>query len=103
MKLLLIYAKVLLLVSGLLTSACTSTGDRNTSASASEPDVLIIYPDGSMRLKNRMIPREDVVIYPDGFGGERAAVKMWRVPFHPPFYRDSIVVERLEDLQVVDK
>jgi hypothetical protein len=67
-----------------------------------EPDVLFIYPDGSMRMKNRIISREDVVIYPDGYGGEKAAIKVWMVPFHPPFYRDSIVVERLDELQVVD-
>ena len=88
------------MLAGLLLSACTMTEEVRTNPSG--PDVLTIYPDGSMRLKDRIIPSEDVVIYPDGYGGEKAAVKVWGVPFHPPFYRDSIVVERLEDLQVVD-
>lgn len=41
------------------------------------------------------MPPEDVIIYPDGFGGEKAAVKLY-VPYHPPYYRDHIVVERLD-------
>ena len=41
------------------------------------------------------MPTKDVIIYPDGFGGEKAAVKLY-TPFHPPFYRDHIVVERLD-------
>ena len=48
------------------------------------------------------MPVEDVIIYPDGYGGEKAAVKLY-TPYHHPFYRDSIIVERLESKdQVTD-
>jgi len=60
-----------------------------------QPEILTIFPDGSMKLMNRLIPAEDVVIYPDGYGGEKAAVKVRLEPLHPAFYRDSIVVRRL--------
>lgn len=68
------------------------------SAAPSSPkdrEVLLIYPDGSMKLDDRYIPEEDVVIYPDGFGGERAAIKVRIEPLHPDFYRDTIVVKRV--------
>lgn len=58
-----------------------------------EKETLVVYPDGKMELNNRGMNEEDVVIYPDGRGGERAAVKV-RVPLHPDFYRDTIIVER---------
>jgi len=60
-----------------------------------EPEVLTIYPDGSMKLENRPIPVEDVVIYPDGYGGEKAAVKIRLEPFRSNFYRDTIIVNRI--------
>ena len=41
------------------------------------------------------MPSDDVIIYPDGYGGEKAAVKLY-TPYHPPFYRDHIIVERLD-------
>ena len=59
------------------------------------PEILTIFPDGSMKLEERLIPAEDVVIYPDGYGGEKAAVKVRLEPLHPAFYRDSIVVRRI--------
>ena len=58
------------------------------------PEVLIIYADGKMSFRDRYINQDDVVIYPDGYGGERAAIKM-RVPAKSYFYRDSIRVERI--------
>ena len=61
-----------------------------------EPDVLTVYQDGTMEFRDRRLPEEDVIIYPDGFGGERAAIKM-RVPLKDSdFYRDSIRVNREE-------
>ena len=62
-----------------------------------EPEILTIFADGTMKLEDRSVPAEDVVIYPDGYGGEKAAIKVWLAPLHPPFYRDSIVVRRLND------
>lgn len=100
MNVLLMKRLPILVLTGLLLCACAITEDIKTTST--EPDVLTIYPDGTMRLKDRTISRKDVVIYPDGYGGEKAAIKVWGVPFHPPFYRDSIVVERLEEFQVVD-
>lgn len=77
---------------------CLSLTACNNSAmiksANTEPDKLQIYSDGKMIFKDRVMPSEDVIIYPDGFGGEKAAVKLY-APFHPPFYRDHIVVERL--------
>ena len=99
MKLYLLNRILLAVLAGMLMSACAVTVD--VPATPRQPDVLTIYPDGTMRLKDRTISSKDVVIYPDGYGGEKAAVKVW-APFHPPFYRDSIVVERLDELQVVD-
>jgi len=61
-----------------------------------QPEVLTIYPDGSMKLMGKPIPKEDVVIYPDGYGGEKAAVKVRIEPLHPNFYRDTIIVKRVE-------
>ena len=42
------------------------------------------------------VNEDEVVIYNDGRGGERAAIKV-RVPIHSDFYRDSIVVVRVAD------
>ncbi len=61
---------------------------------AKEPEQLTIYADGTMEYRNRKIGSEDVVIYDDGRGGERAAVKISLEPLHPPFYRDTIIVVR---------
>lgn len=56
-------------------------------------DKLTVNTDGSMEFRNRKLPKGDVIIYPDGTGGERAAVKVYD-PMHPDYYRDSIRVER---------
>ena len=72
-------------------AGCT---DAAVKPAAPKPEKLVVYNDGSMEFNNRPIPQEDVVIYPDGTGGERAAVKVRMEPLHPAFYRDSIVVER---------
>jgi hypothetical protein len=61
---------------------------------AKEPEQLIVYADGTMEFRNRKIDSENVVIYGDGRGGEKAAVKISLEPLHPPFYRDTIVVVR---------
>lgn len=58
-------------------------------------EIMVIYPDGTMMFNGRIMSEEDVVIYPDGYGGERAAVRVI-VPFHPDFFRDTITVERKE-------
>jgi len=60
-----------------------------------EPEILRIYADGSMSLMGRPVSPEDIVIYPDGFGGERAAIKVRLEPIHPDFYRDTIIVDRV--------
>lgn len=58
------------------------------------PEKLVVSSDGSMQLGDRLIPNDDVIIYEDGFGGEKAAVRVRMQPLHPDFFRDSIVVER---------
>jgi len=77
----------------LFLAACNNTAMIKTVDN--EPDTLQIYPDGKMIFRDRILPTQDVFIYPDGFGGEKAAVKLY-TPYHPPFYRDHIIVERLE-------
>ncbi len=61
------------------------------------PQILTIYPDGSMVFNDRFVNQDDIVIYPDGFGGEQAAIILFNVPYHPEFYRDSIQVYRIND------
>jgi hypothetical protein len=65
------------------------------------PDILYIHPDGTMIFRSRIMNEEDVIIYEDGRGGERAAVKL-RIPRRPDVYRDTIVVER-KDIPVERK
>ena len=64
-----------------------------TEAASKNPQILTVQNDGTMVMNNRTLNEKDVIIYSDGFGGERAAVKV-RVPLKPDFYRDSIRVER---------
>ena len=79
----------------LLNSGCTTTPTINEIVDSSvSDDRLIVYADGRMKFKSRFVNEDDVVIYLDGRGGERAAIKM-RVPLHPDFYRDSILVVRV--------
>ena len=64
-----------------------------------ESEILTVYDDGTMEFRGRPINEEEVVIYPDGSGGERAAVRL-RVPLkldslqREYYYRDTIKVER---------
>ncbi len=77
------------------TSACTSTNIKNDVVESSKShETLYVYEDGQMKLDSRYVDSEDVVIYSDGRGGEKAAVKV-RVPIHSDFYRDSIIVVRV--------
>ncbi len=74
-------------------TGCVNHSPVKTAGVGGDEDKLIVYSDGTMIFRNRIYNEEDVVIYEDGFGGEKAAVKML-VPLHPDFYRDSIIVER---------
>jgi hypothetical protein len=87
-----------LLISSLLfTSACTTAPIINDIVeSPTTHETLYVYEDGQMKLNSRYIDSRDVVIYSDGLGGEKAAVKV-RVPIHSDFYRDSIKVVRVEN------
>jgi hypothetical protein len=76
-------------------SACTTTPiASNTVSTDDSNETLYIYEDGRMEFDSRFIDDKDVVIYSDGYGGEKAAVKV-RVPIHSDFYRNSIVVVRV--------
>lgn len=78
-------------------SACTTTNIKdNVVESEKSRETLYVYEDGQMKLDSRYVDSKDVVIYSDGRGGEKAAVKV-RVPIHAPFYRDSIIVVRVEN------
>jgi hypothetical protein len=81
----------------LFCSACTMT-PKTTAVSdpVEEQDTLYVYEDGRMQFNSRFVNDDDVVIYSDGRGSERAAIKV-RVPIHPDFYRDSILVVRVEN------
>jgi hypothetical protein len=60
-----------------------------------EPEILTVKSDGNMRYRDRHMPEKDVVIYEDGRGGERAAVRVFN-PLHADYFRDSIIVNREE-------
>ena len=63
---------------------------------AQGPEILTVYNDGTMEYRDRTMNAEDVIIYPDGFGGERAAVRI-DVPLKDDyFFRDTIRVHRKE-------
>ena len=88
LKNLLICLSPLLLLAGCMSDPVVKTDEQN-------PNVLIVHEDGTMQFRNRLLNKDDVIIYPDGFGGEKAAVKIRTMePLHPAFYRDSIVVQR---------
>jgi len=89
---------IFLLASVLMTSCATSS--QPITVAERDQDILHIYPDGKMVFNGRVMNEEDVVIYDDGRGGERAAVKLL-VPLsryqsqpYSEFYRDTIIVER---------
>ena len=95
------YFKSILLLTVLMLSACSyfpAAEDR-----ANVPEILTIFPDGSMRLMGRLVPEEDIIIYDDGFGGEKAAIKVRLEPLHPAFYRDSIIVKRLDNERIANQ
>lgn len=84
---------IILFASFLLISC--SLVENTGSMTSKEPEFLYIYPDGRKEFKDRTMNDEDVIIYDDGKGGERAAVKL-RIPNYPDVYRDSITVERID-------
>jgi hypothetical protein len=63
-------------------------------AEGGEPEILTVRGDGTLWFRNRPLPERDVIIYADGSGGEKAAVRIHMKPLHPDFFRDTIVVER---------
>lgn len=83
---------IIFMLAGLCLTACSNT--LMTKSTADRPDKLMIYADGKMIFNDRPLPAKDVIIYPDGYGGEKAAIKLY-APFHPPFYRASVIVERM--------
>lgn len=90
----------LILIIGLIFASACSIGfnkeyDLEVSNS-NKKDILYIYQDGKMKFRSRYLNTEDVVIYEDGKGGEKAAIKV-RVPRYPDYYRDSIIVVRVEN------
>lgn len=88
------FRKIIILLACINFFSCTSI-DKPVSPGAKEPEVLYIYPDGRYEFQGRAMNEEDVVIYKDGRGGERAAVKLF-IPRHPDVYRDTITVERID-------
>jgi len=94
---------IFLLASVLMTSCATSS----QPVAERDQDILHIYPDGKMVFDGRVMNEEDVVIYDDGRGGERAAIKLlvplsrYKKQNHSEFYRDTIIVER-EATDVLD-
>ncbi len=87
-----IHRSTIVLVASLTLSACTGLG-KDQAPAREQPETLYVFPDGSMHFRGRAIDDEDVVIYDDGRGGERAAVRLV-IPRHPDVYRDTITVER---------
>ena len=55
----------------IMIASCT-TVETAFAQHGKKKEVLVIYPDGTMKLNGRIMNKEDVVIYPDGHGGERA-------------------------------
>jgi len=85
----------IIVISILSSTGCTTTPATNYVVESSDlNNTLFIYEDGRMEFNSRFVNDEDVVIYPNGRGGEYAAIKV-RVPIHPDFYRDSILVIRV--------
>lgn len=78
---------ILLFAGGLF--ACAH--ETYTAEQHNKPDVLIVQSDGTLYYRDRVMPPDDVILYDDGFGGERAAVKVY-VPYKNDFFRDSIRV-----------
>ena len=81
---------IVFMFASLFISACINSQKAPVS---SKKEILYIYSDGTMEFKGRKMNEDEVVIYDDGFGGERAAVLL-RLPYREDVYRDSITVER---------
>lgn len=77
---------VLLLAAGCATHEPLRAGE--------SPEILTVRSDGSLWFRDRELPERDVIIYPDGRGGEKAAVRVRVEPLHPDFFRDTIIVVR---------
>lgn len=75
-------------------ASCTGMPDMENTA-GKENEILYVFPDGRYEFNGRTLNSDDVVIYRDGRGGERAAVKLV-IPRHPDVFRDSITVERID-------
>ena len=89
------YKVFVLILNMLFITACSTTPVTSSIDTLNDKsEILFIYEDGRMEYKSRFLNDDDVVIYADGRGGEKAAVKV-RVPIHSDFYRDSIVVVRV--------
>ena len=90
-------ARFLILLACVLTAvSCSTSGTTVAKPHEKKKEVLVIYADGTMMLNGRIMNEKDVVIYPDGYGGERAAVRVSVAPLHPDFFRDTIPVDRIE-------
>lgn len=88
------FRTIIFLLAGINFVSCSGI-DKSASTSEKETEILYIYPDGRLEFEGRSMNKEDVVIYKDGRGGERAAVKLV-IPRHPDVYRDTIMVERID-------
>lgn len=98
---------IILLLASLLIASC-ATAEKSVTAGEKEREILYIYSDGTMEFRGRIKNKEDVVIYEDGRGGEFAAIKIiiplnrYQKQPYSDFYRDNIIVERIEiDVPVV--
>ena len=90
-------ARFLILLACVLTTvSCLTTETTVAKSHEKKKEILVIYADGTMMLNGRTMNKEDVVIYPDGYGGERAAVRVFVAPLHPDFFRDTIPVDRID-------
>lgn len=77
-----------------LSCGCVSQPTVPAAAAPAQPETLFVHQDGRLEFRDRLMAHDDVIIYPDGNGGERAAIRIRMEPLHPDFFRDSIVVER---------
>ncbi len=85
------YLRLLVIASAALLAGCLNAPWLNADR---VPEKLIVHRDGSMELDHKPVSPSDVVFYPDGYGGEKAAVRVRLEPVHPDFFRDTIVVVR---------
>jgi hypothetical protein len=78
----------------LVLAAACATAPADDRGARATGDTLTVREDGSMWFRNRPLPPRDVIIYADGAGGEKAAVRIRMEPLHPDFFRDTIIVVR---------